>query len=236
LGVLTPLEIEALGLSLRVGWWSTLLSLPPALACAWLLARRDFPGKHLVNGLVHLPLVVPPVVVGYALLILCGRRGVIGAALYDAFGITLAFTWRGAALASAVMAFPLIVRAMRLSLEAVDRGLEAAARTLGAGPARVFLTITLPLTAPGILAGAILGFARSVGEFGATITFVSNIPGETRTLPLALYSLTQSPGGEAAALRLALLSIALAMAALIAAEWAARRIGRRIGQSPLVAE
>jgi molybdate transport system permease protein len=225
---LTPLEREALVLSLRVALWSMLLSLPLGVLTAWLLARREFPGKALFNGLVHLPLVVPPVVVGYLLLVLFGRRGPLGAWLYDSFGITLAFSWRGAALAAGVMAFPLMVRAMRLSLEAVDRRLEAAARTLGAGPLEVFVTITLPLMSPGILAGAILAFARSLGEFGATITFVSNIPGETRTLPLALYSLAQTPGGETGALRLALLAIVLALAALAASEVLARRLRERI--------
>ena len=225
---LSPLEIEALRLSLRVGVWSVIASLPLGLAVAFLLARRRFPGKILLDGLVHLPLVLPPVVVGFGLLVLFGRRGPIGAWLHDGFGITFAFNWKGAALASAVMGFPLMVRAMRLSLELVDRRLEQAARTLGAGSARVFLTITLPLMAPGILTGIILAFARSISEFGATITFVSNIPGETRTLPLALYALTQAPGGEDAAWRLALLSVALAMAALVASELMARRLGRRI--------
>ncbi len=228
MGWFSPLEIEALSLSLRVAVAGVACSLPFGLAAAWLLARRSFPGKSLIDGLIHLPLVVPPVVVGYVLLVALGRRGLIGGWLYDSFGITIAFTWKGAAIAAAVMAFPLMVRAMRLSLEAVDRRLEAAARTLGAGPLEVFWTITLPLMAPGILAGAILAFARSLGEFGATITFVSNIPGETRTLPIALYSFTQVPGGEAAALRLVLVSVALAFAALIASEVLARRLRARI--------
>ena len=223
---LTPLELEALTLSLQVAGWSVLMSLPFGLMIAWLLARREFLGKTLLNGLVHLPLVLPPVVVGYLLLLLLGRRGPLGALLYDLFGITVAFTWTGAAVAAGVMAFPLMVRSMRLSLEAVDRRLEAAARTLGAGRLDVFLTVTLPLMAPGILTGALLAFARSLGEFGATITFVSNIPGETRTLPLALYSLVQSPGGELGALRLAGLSIVLALAALAASELLARRLRR----------
>ena len=180
---LSALEQEALALSLRVAVVSVLVSLPFGLMVAWVLARREFFGKTLVNGLVHLPLVVPPVVVGYLLLLLLGREGPLGGFLYDVFGITVAFTWKGAAVAAGVMAFPLMVRAMRLSLELVDRRLEAAARTLGAGRFDVFLTVTLPLMSPGILAGAILAFARSLGEFGATITFVSNIPGETRTLP-----------------------------------------------------
>ncbi len=226
---LTPLEREAIGLSLTVAFWSVLASLPLGLATAWLLARREFFGKALVDVLVHLPLVVPPVVVGYLLLLLFGRRGPLGAWLYETFGLTVAFTWQGAALAAAVMSFPLMVRAMRLSLEAVDRRLEAAARTLGAGRLEVFLTITLPLMSPGILAGAILAFARSLGEFGATITFVSNIPGETRTLPLALYSLTQTPDGETGALRLTLIAVVLALAALAASELMARRIRRGIG-------
>ncbi len=226
---LTALEREALGLSLTVAFWSVLVSLPFGLATAWLLARREFFGKALLDVLVHLPLVVPPVVVGYLLLLLFGRRGPLGAWLYESFGLAVAFTWKGAALAAAVMAFPLMVRAMRLSLEAVDRRLEAAARTLGAGRLEVFVTVTLPLMSPGILAGSILAFARSLGEFGATITFVSNIPGETRTLPLALFSLTQTPDGEAGALRLTLIAVVLALAALAASEVLARRIRRGIG-------
>ena len=226
--MLTPLEIEALELSLLVGVTSIIAALPFALACACLLARRDFWGKSIFDGVVHLPLVLPPVAVGFALLVLFGRNGIIGAFLYQSFGIVFAFNWKGAALASAVMAFPLIVRAMRLSIEAVDQRLEAAARSLGASPWRVFFTITLPLTAPGILTGAILGFARSVGEFGATITFVSNIPGQTRTLPVALYTLTQIPGSDVPAWRLAGLSVALALAALIGSEMLARRMGHRL--------
>ena len=226
---LSALEISALELSLQVAVVSLLLSLPAGLAAAWVLARCRFLGKSLLDGLIHLPLVLPPVVVGYALLVLFGRRGPIGGWLHDALGITLAFNWKGAALASAVMAFPLMVRAMRLSLEGVDRRLEAAARTLGAGSARVFLTVTLPLMGPGIITGAILAFARSIGEFGATIAFVSNIPGETQTLPLALYALIQQPDGDAAAMRLAVLAIAVAFAALLASEASARGIARRIG-------
>ena len=225
---LTALEISALELSLRVALVSVVGSLPFGFAAAWLLARGRFPGKSLVDGLIHLPLVLPPVVVGYALLVLFGRRGAIGAWLYDSFGIVLAFDWKGAALASAVMAFPLMVRAIRLSLEAVDRRLEAAARTLGAGRLRVFLTVTIPLTAPGLLTGAILAFARSVGEFGATITFVSNIPEATQTLPLALYSLVQQPGGEAAAGRLTAIAVVVSLLALLVSEMLARRIARRI--------
>ncbi|HKR19120.1 MAG TPA: molybdate ABC transporter permease subunit [Stellaceae bacterium] len=225
---LTPAETEALLLSLRVGLAGTLCSLPLALLVAWLLARGRFAGQQLLNGLVHLPLVLPPVVVGFALLVLFGRHGAIGAWLYDTFGFTVAFNWKGAALASAVMGFPLMARAMRLSLEAVDRRLEAAARTLGASRWRVFWTITLPLMSPGILTGAILGFARSVGEFGATITFVSNIPGETQTLPLALYAFTQVPGGDPPAFRLCIIAVIVAMTALLASEVVARRLDRRV--------
>lgn len=225
---LSPEEWQAVALSLRVAGWCAVGSLPFGLAAAWLLARREFPGKTLFDGAVHLPLVLPPVVVGYALLVLLGRRGVLGGPLYETFGVSVAFSWQGAAVASAVMGFPLMVRAIRLSLENVDRGLEAAARTLGAGPADAFRTVTLPLIFPGLLAGFVLSFARSLGEFGATITFVSNIPGETRTLPLAVYGYTQTPGGEAAALRLALVSVALAFAALFVSEWLARRARARL--------
>ncbi len=228
LGWFSPLELEALALSLRVALWSVLFSLPVGLFVAWLLARREFFGKGALNAVVHLPLVLPPVVVGYLLLVLLGREGPLGQALYWLFGVSLPFTWQGAALAAAVMAFPLMVRAMRLSLETVDRRLEAAARTLGARPFEVFLTVTLPLTAPGILVGVLLGFARSLGEFGATITFAANIPGETRTIPLALFSMTQTPGGETQALRLAALSVLLSLAALAASEYTARRLRARI--------
>ncbi|MGO1117389.1 molybdate ABC transporter permease subunit [Rhodovibrionaceae bacterium A322] len=227
--LLSPLEQEAFLLSLKVGFWSVLVSLPLGLAMAWLLARCSFPGKTLVNGIVHVPLVVPPVVVGYLLLLLLGRTGPLGALIYDLTGKTVAFTWQGAAVAAAVMAFPLMVRAMRLSLEAVDPKLESAARTLGASRATVFWTITLPLMSPGILTGALLAFARSLGEFGATITFVSNIPGETRTLPLALFTVAQQPGGESAALRLVVLSITLALLAIALSEFLARRLQNRIG-------
>ena len=228
MGAFSELELEAIRLSLRVAAWSVVGGLPLGLCVAWLLARRDFHGKMLLNGIVHLPLVLPPVVIGYLLLILFSRDGPLGRALDAAFGVTVAFTWQGAAVAAAVMAFPLMVRAIRLSLEAVDRRLEAAARTLGAGRLDVFLTVTLPLVSPGILTGAILAFARSLGEFGATITFVSNIPGETRTLPLALYSQTQTPDGETGAFRLAVISVLLALAALAASEILARRLRRRL--------
>ena len=225
---LTPLEIEALGLSLKVALWSVAFSLPFGLATAWLLGRCEFYGKTLLDGIVHLPLVLPPGAVGDLLLLLFGRNGPLGSWLLEAFGITLAFTWEGAALAAAVMAFPLMVRAMRLSIEAVDQKLETAARTLGASRLGVFATVTLPLILPGVLAGAVLAFARSLGEFGATITFVSNIPGETRTLPLALYSLIQTPGGEAGALRLAVLSVLLSLGALAVSEALARRLRARL--------
>ncbi len=224
---LTPFELEAITLSLKVAFWCVLLSLPLGIGVAWVLARREFPGKSLLNGLVHLPLVLPPVVVGYVLLLLLGRRGPVGSWLYETFDIVIAFTWKGAAIASAVMAFPLMVRAIRLSIENVDTKLEAAARTLGASPLRVFWSITLPLTAPGILTGTLLAFARSLGEFGATITFVSNIPGETRTLPLAVFSQVQVPGGEDGALRLVIISVALAMIALLGSEVVSRRLSRR---------
>jgi molybdate transport system permease protein len=227
---LTPFEIEALSLSFRVAVWAVLGSLPLGVLVAWLLARGRFWGRGFLNGVVHLPLILPPVVVGYLLLVLLGRRGVLGAWLYETFGVTVAFTWKGAAVASAVMAFPLMVRAIRLSLEAVDPRLEQAAHTLGAGRLGVLATITLPLSLSGILTGAILAFARSLGEFGATITFVSNIPGETRTLPLAVYALLQTPGGETGALRLVVASIVLAMAALLVSELLARRVSGRLGE------
>lgn len=225
---LSEIEREALALSLRVAAWSVSLSLPLAIGVAYALARGRFPGRQALNALVHLPLVLPPVVIGYALLLLFGRKGPIGEWLDATFGFSFAFSWRGAALAAGVMAFPLMVRAIRISLDAVDRRLEAAARTLGAGPMRVFCTITLPLMAPGILTGAILAFARSLGEFGATITFVSNIPGETRTLAIALYGFTQMPGGDEPALRLGVISVVLGVAALVASEWLAGRVDRRI--------
>jgi molybdate transport system permease protein len=220
---LTPLEWEAFKLSLWVACWAVTASLPIGIFTAWVLSRCRFPGKGLLDGVIHLPLVLPPVVTGYLLLILFGRKGIIGKFLYDTLGITVAFTWKGAALASAVMAFPLLVRAVRLSIDAVDQGLEDAAYTLGAGRLRVFFTITLPLMVPGIITGIILAFARSLGEFGATITFVSNIQGETQTLPLALYSLTQVPNGELGALRLCVIAVILAMTALLISEWMSKR-------------
>lgn len=224
---LTPLEQEALSLSLRVSFWAVLTSLPPGIFIAWILGRYNFPGKTLLDGLVHLPLVLPPIVIGYLLLVLMGRNGVLGAWLYNLFGITLAFNWKGAALAAAVMAFPLMIRAVRLSIENVDQRLEEAARTLGAGPVWVFFTITLPLITPGIITGTILAFARSLGEFGATITFVSNIPGETQTLPLALFNLTQIPGGEYGAFRLCLISVVIALLTLVVSDILSRRLSTR---------
>jgi molybdate transport system permease protein len=225
---LQPDEIVAIRLSLRVASWAVLTSLPFGLLAALVLARRRFWGKGLLDTLVHLPLVLPPVVTGYALLVLFGRRGLLGAFLAETFGVVFAFRWTGAALASAVMGFPLLVRAIRLSVEAVDRRLEAAAGTLGASPLWVFLTVTFPLILPGIVAGGILAFARSLGEFGATITFVSNIPGETQTLPSAIYTFTQVPGGDAGAIRLSIIAVIISALALLASELIARRVAARV--------
>jgi len=225
---LSPLEAEALRLSLLVSATAVAGSLPAGVAVAWLLARVHFPGKTVLDGLVHLPLVLPPVAVGYLLLVSMGHHGLIGAWLFNTFGVSFAFNWKGAALASAVISFPLLVRAIRLSIEQIDRGVEAAAATLGAGPWAVFFTVTLPLALPGIAAGIILAFARSLSEFGATITFVASIPGETRTLPVALYTVTQTAGGDDEALRLCILSVALALLTLVAADWLARRLERRM--------
>ncbi|MCC7121395.1 MAG: molybdate ABC transporter permease subunit [Gammaproteobacteria bacterium] len=222
---MTPIDwSEVLGLSLEVAALATAVSLVPAVGIAWLLARCRFPGRMLLDALVHAPLVLPPVVVGYFLLLLFGVRGPIGGWLLDTFGIRLAFTEAGAALAGAVMGFPLLVRSVRLGLEAVDRGLETAARTLGASPLDAFVTITLPLMLPGILAGLVLSFAACLGEFGATITFAANIPGETRTLTLAIYTALQTPGGETVAAQLVAVSLALAMTAIALAEWSNRRL------------
>ena len=228
--MLTPLEIEAVGLSLWVASWSTLTVLPLAIVAALILARAEFWGKSLFDGIIHLPLVLPPVVIGYLLLITLGTRGPIGSWLLENFGIRLIFTSTGASVAAGVMSFPLMVRAIRLAIEAIDSGLEAAARTLGAGPIDRFLTITLPLMLPGILSGAVMAFAASLGEFGATITFVSNIPGETRTLPLAIYTATQTPDGDLEAARLVALSFTLSLSALILSEWLGRRVRRMMGR------
>src|SRR4051812_30093656 len=220
--------MTAILLSLRVAAVATLVATPGGIAVAWFLARREFWGKPAVDALVHLPLVLPPVVTGYLLLLTFGRRGMMGAWIADHLGIVFAFRWTGAALAGGIMAFPLLVRPIRLSIEAVDRRLEQAASTLGAAPWRVFASVTLPLALPGVLAGMVLGFAKAIGEFGATITFVSNIPGETQTISSAVYSLIQTPDGDAAAMRLVIVSIVIAMGALIASEFFARRATRRL--------
>ncbi len=227
-GWLGPAEWQAVRLSVQVALVATLASLPFGILTAFALARWAFPGKALLNGLVHLPLILPPVVTGYLLLLAFGRRGPVGAWLEGWFGLVLAFRWTGAALAAAVMAFPLMVRAIRLAIEAVDPKLEQAAATLGARPVWVFATVTLPLILPGIIAGAILAFAKAMGEFGATITFVSNIPGQTQTIPSAIYALLQVPGGESRAGRLVVVSVVVAMGALLLSEWIARRAARRV--------
>lgn len=225
---ITPTEWTAILLSLKVATVATLVATPLGIALAYVLARRNFWGKSLLDALVHLPLVLPPVVTGYLLLLAFGRRGPIGEFLADNFGIVFAFRWTGAALSCGVMSFPLLVRPIRLSIEAVDRRLEQAAETLGAAPWRVFFTVTLPLALPGVLAGMVLGFAKAIGEFGATITFVSNIPGETQTISSAIYSLIQTPDGDTAALRLVIVSAVIAVAALIGAEVFARRATQRL--------
>lgn len=225
---LGPEEWQAVALSLRVSFWATLVAMPVAVLTAFALARWEFPGKQLFNGVVHLPLILPPVVTGYILLLTFGTQGPVGGLLQE-LGIVLAFRWTGAALAAAIMGFPLMVRAIRLSIEAVDPKLEQAAATLGASRPWVFLTVTLPLILPGLIAGAILGFAKAMGEFGATITFVSNIPGQTQTLPSAVYAFLQVPGGEGAATRLVLISIVIAMGALLLSELLARKAAKRIG-------
>jgi molybdate transport system permease protein len=229
--MLTPTEITALQLSLQVALTAVAFSLPLAIGASWLLSRCDFPGKSLLDAVVHLPLVLPPVVIGYFLLVLFGTRGPIGGWLYETLGVRLIFTRNGAALAAAVMSFPLLVRAIRLGLEAVDRRLEAAARTLGATRIDVFRSVTLPLMLPGILSGCVIAFAAALGDFGATITFVGNVAGETQTLSLAIYSLTQTPDGDAAALRLVVISLTLALLALFVSEWLARRVRRYIGRA-----
>lgn len=226
--MLTEAELQVLVLSLKVAFWGVGLSLPLGLGVAYMLSRWSFPGKSWLDAFVHLPLILPPVVTGYALLLLLGRHGALGAFLDRSLGLVFAFRWTGAAVAAGVMGFPLLVRPIRLSLEAIDRNLEQAAGTLGANPAWVFLTITLPLVLPGLITGTVLAFGKSLGEFGATITFVSNIPGQTQTLPLAIYSLTQTPDGDVAALRLTLISVALSMLALIGSEFLARRARRRL--------
>jgi len=231
--LLTPAETAALLLSVKVALWCAAISIVPGVFMGWLLARKSFPGKSVVDSLVHLPLVLPPVVPGYLLLVLLGSQGIVGQWLHQQFGIELAFTWKGAVAASAVMAFPLMVRAVRLSILQIDKALETAARTLGANPLQVFFTITMPLAAPGIITGLILAFSRSLGEFGATITFVGNIEGETRTLPLAIYSYTQIPGGEDQTIRLVIISIVLALTALIVSDRMERQVTRKLGISKL---
>ncbi|EGQ7700949.1 molybdate ABC transporter permease subunit [Vibrio cholerae] len=226
---LSDYEWAALALSLKVAGYATLWLLPIGILLAWVLARTAFIGKGLIDSLVHLPLVLPPVVIGYLLLISMGRQGFIGQWLYQVFGLSFSFSWRGAVLACMVIALPLMVRSIRLSLESVDQKLEQAARTLGASPMRVFFTITLPLTLPGILTGVMLAFARSLGEFGATISFVSNIPGETQTIPLAMFTFLETPGAEMEAARLCAISIAIALGSLFISEWLSRRMQRRLG-------
>lgn len=220
---LSEQELSAIYLSLKIASIAVLLALPPAIAVAWLLARKSFWGKNLLNGIVHLPLVLPPVVIGYLLLILMAKKGIVGHYLWEWFGISLSFSWRGAVLASMVMAFPLMVRSIRLAFENVDPKLEQAGRTLGAGPLKVFITLTLPLSFSGIIAGAVLGFARSLGEFGATITFVSNIPNETQTIPAALYTFIETPDGEQAAARLCVIAILISLGALFCSEYLANK-------------
>jgi molybdate transport system permease protein len=225
---ISPAEWTAILLSLRVAVVATLVATPFGIALAWLLARREFWGKSILDALVHLPLVLPPVVTGYLLLLTFGRRGLVGAWLADNLGIVFAFRWTGAALACGIMSFPLLVRPIRLSIEAIDRRLEQASSTLGAAPWQVFATVTLPLALPGVLAGMVLGFAKAIGEFGATITFVSNIPGETQTISAAIYSLIQVPGGDSDALKLVFISVVICFAALLASEWLARRATARL--------
>ncbi|PAR52757.1 molybdate ABC transporter permease subunit [Vibrio metoecus] len=227
--MLTDYESAALVLSLKVAGYATLWLLPIGIVLAWVLARTSFVGKGLIDSLVHLPLVLPPVVIGYLLLISMGRQGFIGQWLYQVFGLSFSFSWRGAVLACMVIALPLMVRSIRLSLESVDQKLEQAARTLGASPLRVFFTITLPLTLPGILTGVMLAFARSLGEFGATISFVSNIPGETQTIPLAMFTFLETPGSEMEAARLCVISIVIALGSLFTSEWLSRRMKLRLG-------
>lgn len=228
--VLSHSEVEALTLSVKVATFCTLLICIPAIAVAWLLAKKAFIGKSLLDGLVHIPLILPPVVPGFLLLILLGNQGVVGKWLHETFGITIAFTWMGAVIASAVMAFPLMVRSTRQAISQVDTKLEIAAQSLGASPIKVFFSVTLPLAIPGVITGLILAFSRSLGEFGATITFVGNIEGETRTLPLAIYSYTQTPDGDLAAMRLVILSVMIALAAIVFSNYLERKAAKKMGQ------
>lgn len=224
----TPEELDAIYLSVKISTVAVLASLPLGILCAWVLSRKQFIGKSFLDGLIHLPLVLPPVVIGYVLLVLMGRQGVIGQWLDTHFGFSFSFSWQGAALASGIVAFPLLVRSIRLSLDFVDRELEQAARTLGASPLRVFMTITLPLILPGIISGLLLAFARSLGEFGATITFVSNIPSETQTIPLSMFAFLETPGAEASVARLCAISVGIALSALFVAEFISRQLKRKI--------
>jgi len=231
MNVLTEYEYQALILSLKVAFFAILWLIPLGIGLAWLLARKQFIGKSFVDSLIHLPLVLPPVVIGYLLLISMGRQGFIGQWLYQQFDLVFSFSWKGAVLACVVVALPLMVRSIRLSLESVDNRLEQAAATLGASPVKIFFTITLPLTIPGIITGTMLSFARSLGEFGATISFVSNIPGETQTIPLAMYNFIETPGSEAEAMRLCVISIAIALGSLVVSEWLSRVSVKRLGGS-----
>ena len=228
--MLSHSEVEALTLSVKVATFCTLLICIPAIAVAWLLAKKAFIGKSLLDGLVHIPLILPPVVPGFLLLILLGNQGLVGKWLHETFGITIAFTWMGAVIASAVMAFPLMVRSTRQAISQVDTKLEIAAQSLGASPLKVFFSVTLPLAIPGVITGLILAFSRSLGEFGATITFVGNIEGETRTLPLAIYSYTQTPDGDLAAMRLVILSVLIALAAIVFSNYFERKVAKKMGQ------
>ena len=227
--MLSEYEYQALILSLKVSLYAVVWLIPLGISLAWLLAKKQFVGKSIIDSLIHLPLVLPPVVIGYLLLVVMGRKGVIGEWLYDLFGFSFAFNWKGAVLASIVVALPLMVRAVRLSFENVDSKLEQAASTLGASPLKVFFTITLPLTLPGIITGTMLAFARSLGEFGATISFVSNIPGETQTIPLAMYTFIETPGSELEAMRLCIISVVIALGSLLVSEWMSRQCSRRLG-------
>lgn len=229
--LLSDYELTALRLSLKVAAYAVVWLLPVAVILGWVLARKEFVGKSVLDSLIHLPLVLPPVVIGYLLLISMGRRGVIGSWLYDWFGVSFSFSWRGAVLACVVVSLPLMVRAIRLSVESIDIKLEQAAKTLGASPIKVFFTITLPLTLPGVITGVMLAFARSLGEFGATISFVSNIPAETQTIPLAMFTFLETPGEEMAAARLCVISIVIALLSLLTSEWVSRRVRRRLGVS-----
>lgn len=229
--MLSDYELTALLLSLKVAAYAVVWLLPVGVILGWVLARKEFVGKSVLDSLIHLPLVLPPVVIGYLLLISMGRRGVIGSWLYDWFGVSFSFSWRGAVLACVVVSLPLMVRAIRLSVESIDTKLEQAAKTLGASPIKVFFTITLPLTLPGVITGVMLAFARSLGEFGATISFVSNIPAETQTIPLAMFTFLETPGEEMAAARLCIISIVIALLSLLTSEWVSRRVRRRLGVS-----